>query len=157
MNQKRETILYAQDITVLATGPNVSNNLPRTIERDPSGRAIIQTTLTGDTKYTSITLEVRPDEVSAILRQQLVRAETAPARRHEDIVICQRASEVGIGNKPKLAGAAQFGIRRVNEGELKGLAGMKEGSQDFPVSCATARARLGVADRHVPLVGAFLP
>lgn len=67
LNQKRETILYAQDITVLATGPNVSNNLPRTIERDPSGRAIIQTTLTGDTKYTSITLEVRPDEVQDLL------------------------------------------------------------------------------------------
>ena len=67
LNQKRETILYAQDVTVLATGPNVANNLPRTIEKDPSGRAIIQTTLTGDTKYSSITLEVKPEEVQDLL------------------------------------------------------------------------------------------
>ena len=87
----------------------------------------------------------------------MVRAETAPARRNEDIVVRQPASEVGIGNKPKLTGAAQFGIGRVNEGELEGLAGIKEGPQDLPVSCATARARLGIADCGVPFVRNLLP
>ena len=88
----------------------------------------------------------------AILEATIGKGLAAPARRNEDIIVRQRAAEVGIGNKSKLAGAAQFGIRRVSEGELEGLAGMKEGPQDFPVSCASARARLGVADRRVPLV-----
>lgn len=67
LNQKRESILYAQDVLVLATGYNISNNLPRTIERDPSGRGLIQTTLTGDTKYNNITLEVKPEEMQDLL------------------------------------------------------------------------------------------
>lgn len=57
-NQKREVILFKQDVPVLATGVNVNNNLPRTIEKDPNGRGLVQTTLTGDTKYTSLTIEV---------------------------------------------------------------------------------------------------
>jgi pilus assembly protein CpaB len=67
INQKRETVLFAQDITVLATGPSVHNNLPRTIEKDPTGRSIIQTTLTGDSKYSNITLEVKVEEVQDLL------------------------------------------------------------------------------------------
>jgi pilus assembly protein CpaB len=56
--QKREVILFRQDVLILATGVNVNNNLPRTIEKDPAGRGLVQTTLTGDTKYPSITIEV---------------------------------------------------------------------------------------------------
>jgi pilus assembly protein CpaB len=56
--QKREVILFRQDVLILATGVNVNNNLPRTIEKDPNGRGLVQTTLTGDTKYPSITIEV---------------------------------------------------------------------------------------------------
>ncbi|MGZ3726778.1 MAG: Flp pilus assembly protein CpaB [Pseudobdellovibrio sp.] len=67
INQKREVSLFSQDVTVLATGVNVSNNLPRTIERDPSGKQLIQTTLTGDTKYSNITLEVKDVEVQDIV------------------------------------------------------------------------------------------
>lgn len=55
--QKREVSVLMQDVVILATGVNVHNNLPRTIERDPTGRNLIQTTLTGDTKYNSITIE----------------------------------------------------------------------------------------------------
>lgn len=57
LTQKREVTLLMEDVVILATGVNVHNNLPRTIERDPSGKALIQTTLTGDTKYTNITIE----------------------------------------------------------------------------------------------------
>lgn len=57
LNQKREVTVFMQDVIILATGVNVHNNLPRTIEKDPSGKNLIQTTLTGDTKYTSITIE----------------------------------------------------------------------------------------------------
>ena len=55
--QKREVSVLMQDVVILATGVNVHNNLPRTIERDPSGKALVQTTLTGDTKYSTITIE----------------------------------------------------------------------------------------------------
>ncbi len=57
VNQKREVTVFMQDVVILATGVNVHNNLPRTIEKDPSGKNLIQTTLTGDTKYTSLTIE----------------------------------------------------------------------------------------------------
>ena len=67
LNQKREVSLLAQDITVLATGINVNNNLPRAIEKDPSGRQVIQTTLTGDTRYPNVTLEVRAEEVQDLI------------------------------------------------------------------------------------------
>ncbi len=67
ITQKREVSLLSQDVTVLATGVNVTNNLPRTIERDPSGKQLIQTTLTGDTKYSNITLEVKDVEVQDLI------------------------------------------------------------------------------------------
>lgn len=57
INTKREVTVIMEDVVILATGVNVHNNLPRTIERDPSGRGLIQTTLTGDTKYTTLTIE----------------------------------------------------------------------------------------------------
>lgn len=57
INQKREVTILMQDVIILATGLNVNNNLPRTIERDPTGRNLIQTTLTGDTKYNTLTIE----------------------------------------------------------------------------------------------------
>lgn len=66
LNQKREVTLLSQDVTVLATGANINNNLPRTIEKDPSGR-LIQTTHIGDTKYTNITLEVKAEEAQDII------------------------------------------------------------------------------------------
>ncbi len=57
LNTKREVTVLMEDVVILATGVNVHNNLPRTIERDPTGRGLIQTTLTGDTKYTTLTIE----------------------------------------------------------------------------------------------------
>lgn len=58
IQQTKQTILYKENIVILATGVNVNNNLPRTIEKDPSGKGLVQNTLTGDTKYNSITIEV---------------------------------------------------------------------------------------------------
>ena len=57
INQKREVTILMQDVIILATGVNVHNNLPRTIEKDPTGKNLIQTTLTGDTKYGTLTIE----------------------------------------------------------------------------------------------------
>lgn len=58
VNQRREVQIIMQDVIVLATGVNIVNNVPRTLEKDPSGRSLIQTNLTGDTRYTSITVEL---------------------------------------------------------------------------------------------------
>lgn len=57
VNQKREVMVLMTDVVILATGVNVHNNLPRTIEKDPSGKNLVQTTLTGDTKYNTLTIE----------------------------------------------------------------------------------------------------
>lgn len=67
INQKREVSVLMQDVVILATGVNVHNNLPRTIERDPTGKALIQTTLTGDTKYTTITIEAKIEEAQDLV------------------------------------------------------------------------------------------
>lgn len=74
INQRREVATIMTDVPVLATGINVVNNIPRSIEFDPDSGKIMQTTLTGDTRYTSITLEVSPKEA-----QDLVYLQTAGA------------------------------------------------------------------------------
>lgn len=58
VNQRREVQVLMQDVIVLATGVNVVNTVPRTLEKDGSGRSLIQTNLTGDTKYPSLTIEL---------------------------------------------------------------------------------------------------
>lgn len=67
LNQKREVSIFMQDVVILATGLNLHNNLPRTIERDPSGKSLIQTTLTGDTKYSTITIEAKVEEAQDLV------------------------------------------------------------------------------------------
>lgn len=67
LNQKREVTVLMQDVVILATGANVNNNLPRTIERDPTGKNLIQTTLTGDTKYPTITIEAKIEEAQDLI------------------------------------------------------------------------------------------
>ncbi len=57
LNQKREAFVLMQDVVVLATGVSIVNNLPRLLELDSSGKNIQQTSLTGDTKYSTITVE----------------------------------------------------------------------------------------------------
>lgn len=61
-NMKREVATILTDVPVLATGINVVNNVPRHFEVDPSGSRIQQINLAGDTKYSSITVEVSPKE-----------------------------------------------------------------------------------------------
>ena len=57
INQRREAFYLMQDVVVLATGVSIVNNLPRLMELDSSGKNVIQTPLTGDTKYSTITVE----------------------------------------------------------------------------------------------------
>lgn len=66
-NQKKQVILYKENVVILATGLNVNNNLPRTIEKDPSGKSFVQNTLTGDTKYNTLTVEAPADQAQDLL------------------------------------------------------------------------------------------
>lgn len=62
VNQRREVFAMMSDVVVLATGVNVVNNIPRMFELDSTGKNLTQTALTGDTKYTTITIEASPKE-----------------------------------------------------------------------------------------------
>ncbi len=62
VNQKREVFTMMSDVVVLATGVSVVNNIPRMFELDASGKNLSQIALTGDTKYTTITVEATPKE-----------------------------------------------------------------------------------------------
>ena len=66
-SQKREVVLLMENITILATGVNLNNTIPRTIEKDPTGRGLIQTTLTGDTKYNTLTIEVEASSAADVI------------------------------------------------------------------------------------------
>ena len=67
LNQRREVALIMTDVVVLATGVNVVNNIPRLFEMDGSGKTVTQISLTGDTKYTSITIEATPKETQDLI------------------------------------------------------------------------------------------
>ncbi len=65
--QKRDVGLLMQDVVVLATGTNIVNNLPRALEVDPNSKNITISALSGDTKYTSVTIEVSPKEAQDLI------------------------------------------------------------------------------------------
>lgn len=62
VNQRREVFTMLSDVVVLATGVSVMNNIPRMFELDSTGKNLTQIALTGDTKYTTITVEASPKE-----------------------------------------------------------------------------------------------
>ena len=64
---KREVVTLLTDVAVLATGVNVVNNIPRTLEMDINTKSIVQTALTGDTKYATLTVEVSPKEAQDLI------------------------------------------------------------------------------------------
>ncbi len=67
LTQRREVSMIMQDVVVLATGINVVNNIPRSVEADNSGKNAILTNLTADTKYNSITIEATPKEAQDLI------------------------------------------------------------------------------------------
>lgn len=62
VNQRREVFTLMNDVPVLATGVSVVNNIPRMFELDSTGKNLSQIALTGDTKYSTITVEATPKE-----------------------------------------------------------------------------------------------
>lgn len=67
VNQERKVQTIMQDVVVLATGVSVVNNIPRVFELDGSGKNLTQTALTGDTKYTTITVEADPKQAQDLV------------------------------------------------------------------------------------------
>jgi pilus assembly protein CpaB len=64
---KREVRTILQDVIVLAAGVNIANQLPVRIEADANGKTAQRINLSGSVTFTTVTVEVRPDEA-----QQLV-------------------------------------------------------------------------------------
>jgi pilus assembly protein CpaB len=64
--QRREVKTVLQDVIVLATGSHVTNNIPRLLERDASGKASFRN-LNGDTSFATVTLEVNANEAQSLI------------------------------------------------------------------------------------------
>ncbi|MCK6597196.1 MAG: Flp pilus assembly protein CpaB [Bdellovibrionaceae bacterium] len=112
---RRESFLLMQNVVVLATGVSVQNNIPRLIEYDSTGKNAIQTSLTGDTKYSTITIETEIKEA-----QDLVYIlSTSPG----NIFITLRNPTDGTV-KPRLpSSTADSILARATEGNLSNASG----------------------------------
>ena len=66
-NEKREVKTLLQDILVLATGINVTNNIPRALQIDTFNGKPAYKNLNGDTGYSTITVEVSPLEAEKLI------------------------------------------------------------------------------------------
>lgn len=66
-SMRRESFMLMQNVVVLAAGVSVQNNIPRLIEYDSTGKNAIQTSLTGDTKYSTITIEAEIKEAQDLV------------------------------------------------------------------------------------------
>jgi pilus assembly protein CpaB len=65
--ERREVKTLLQDILVLATGLNVTNNIPRALMLDTFNGKPAYRNLNGDTGYTAVTVEVTPVEAQNLI------------------------------------------------------------------------------------------
>ncbi|MCB0393569.1 MAG: Flp pilus assembly protein CpaB [Bdellovibrionales bacterium] len=71
INRKTEVKTIMQDVVVLATGINVTNNIPRSLESDSFGNNPVFRNLNGDTSFNSITIEASPKEAQDLVYLQV--------------------------------------------------------------------------------------
>lgn len=64
---KREVRTVLQDAVILATGLNVVNKIPRRFELDGNGKTINLINLSVPTNFSTITIEVKPEEAQEIV------------------------------------------------------------------------------------------
>jgi pilus assembly protein CpaB len=64
--QRREVKTLLQDVIILATGVQVTNNIPRKLEADSSGKLSYKN-LNGDTSFSAVTLEVSPKDAQNLI------------------------------------------------------------------------------------------
>lgn len=65
--RKTEVKTLLQDIPVLATGIQVTNNIPRSLEVDGSGKAASFRNLRGDLSFATVTVEATPQEAQDLI------------------------------------------------------------------------------------------
>jgi pilus assembly protein CpaB len=81
-NRISKTIL--QDVVVLATGHNVSNNAPRLVEQDAFGGKDRIRSLTEDSTFSTVTIELDPAQAQAIALIQGTDTQMVLALRNND-------------------------------------------------------------------------
>jgi pilus assembly protein CpaB len=65
--ERREVKTLLQDVLVLATGLNVTNNIPRALQLDSFNGKPSYKNLNGDTGYATVTVEVAPREAQRLI------------------------------------------------------------------------------------------
>lgn len=65
--QKIEVKTLLQDVVVLATGPFITNNIPRKLESSPGSGKPVFRNLIGDLTFTTLTLELNPKEAQDLI------------------------------------------------------------------------------------------
>ena len=70
MDQKREVRTMLQDVPVLATGLNMVNKLPRRLEPEQDGKSVALVNMRGDTQFSTIVVEVKPDDAQKLIYVQ---------------------------------------------------------------------------------------
>jgi len=63
---RREVKTLLQDVIILATGVQVTNNIPRKLETDAGGKLSYRN-LNGDTSFSAVTLEVSPKDAQNLI------------------------------------------------------------------------------------------
>lgn len=130
---RREALLFRENILVLATGVSINNNLPRTIEKDPSGTRLVQTTLTGDTKYGTLTVEVdvndaqdliflvsnNPSSLFLVLRNPYEKAPVRPRypASNYDTILANRGPGAVAPTNNQSSGFSPQGQPNLNNGQ----------------------------------------
>jgi pilus assembly protein CpaB len=71
MARKTEVKTLMQDVVILATGLNVTNNIPRSLETDAFGNNAVFRNLNGDTSFSTITVEATPKEAQDLVYLQV--------------------------------------------------------------------------------------
>ena len=64
---RREVTLLLSDVAILATGTTMANQLPRKFESDGTGKSVLIQSMIGDTKYSTLTIEVTPKEAQDLV------------------------------------------------------------------------------------------
>ncbi len=67
MNRKTEVKTLLQDVVILSTGIQVTNNIPRTAETDASGNIKNIKNLRGDLAFATVTIEASPQEAQDLI------------------------------------------------------------------------------------------
>lgn len=65
--ERREVKTLLQDVLILATGVNVTNNIPRALQVDSFNGKMTYKNLNGDTGYSTVTVEVSPVEAQNLI------------------------------------------------------------------------------------------